>query len=317
MTDADGIVADFFQNLNLSLFRLRICARTKESVIVMDTAAFQVHLLSIQPESVDRIHFNLSDTKSIFRLIRNFSVFADGNTVGIQIRMLQIPKRRIFHSHLYILLLFSTYLHGFLHFSNNFSTIIQDFTPIVHGLFDIGSGDHGIYIYHRFFFTDFRCGHEHIPRLHADRTAHPQAYITIESAATVPAGRRLSALGEQFQFVFLPVKTKRRCQIYLKRNIAVRMHRKQCRVQQHFQIHIRPVDIQNDLLSFPLFRDIQRLLIHTFPVSEISVCRSTRCIGTSRFSHDKIMRQIHFLTRRCGKYKAHALITLIKIPVFV
>ena len=77
------------------------------------------------------------------------------------------------------------------------------------------------------------------------------------------------------------------------------------------------VDIQNDLLSFPLFRDIQRLFIHTFPVSEISVCRSTRRIGTSRFSHNEVMRQIHLLTRRCGKYKAHALITLIKIPVFV
>ena len=188
MTDADGIVAGFFQNLNLSLFRFRVCARTKESVIVMDTAALQVHLLSIQPESVDRIHFNLSDTKSIFRLIRNFSVFADGNTVSIQIWVLQIPQQRIFHSHLYIFLLFSTYLQGFLHFSDNFSTIIQYLTPIVHVLFDIGSGKHGIYIYHCLFFTDFRRGHKHIPRLHADRTAHPQAYITIESTATVPSG---------------------------------------------------------------------------------------------------------------------------------
>ena len=40
-------------------------------------------------------------------------------------------------------------------------------------------------------------------------------------------------------------------------------------------------------------------------------------LAAIRFSHDKIMRQIHLLTRRCGKYEAHALITLIKIPVFV
>ena len=47
MADTDGIVASFFQSLNLSLFRLRICARTKESVIVMDTATLQVHFLSV------------------------------------------------------------------------------------------------------------------------------------------------------------------------------------------------------------------------------------------------------------------------------
>ena len=231
--------------------------------------------------------------------------------------MIQLPQGRIFHSYLYIFPLFSTYLQGFLHFSDNFSTIIQYLTPIVHVLFDIGSCNYSIYIDNRFFFAYFRCCHKHMPRLHANWAAHPQAYIPIKSATAVPSGRRLSALGDQFQFVFLPVKTKSRCQIYLKRNISVRMHRKQCRVQQHFQIHIRSVNIQNYLLSFPLLWNIQSLLIHAFPVSEISVCRSARCTGTSRFSHNKVMRQIHLLTRRCGKYETHALITFIKIPVFV